>query len=123
VRAVRETAAAVTERDVVRRLNIMLAPGLITEISLRKARARTLRGTCIHTALTQTRSKVSFERSTFSSAGRVSFIQRMSGDRRRSCPAARNCAAGSTATTLCPSAANHAASHPMTFVPRAGCST
>ena len=91
----------------------MLAPGLITETSLRKARARTLRGMCIHTALTQTRSKVSFERSTFSSAGRVSSIHRMSDDRWRSCPAARNSADGSTATTLCPFAANHAASRPV----------
>ena len=96
-----------------RRLNIMLAPGLITETSLRKARARTLRGTCIHTALTQTRSKVSFDRSTISSAGRVSFTHRMSGDWWRSCPAARNCADGSTATTLCPFAANQAASRPV----------
>ena len=43
-----------------RSVSIMLPPGLITETSLRNARARALAGTCIHTALTQIRSKVSF---------------------------------------------------------------
>ena len=36
----------------------MLAPGLIIETSLRKARARVLRGTYIHTALSQITSLV-----------------------------------------------------------------
>ena len=91
----------------------MLPPGLMTETSLRKARARKLGGTCIHTALSQMRSKVSFERSTLSRVGRASSIQRMSGDSWRSFPAARNSADGSTATTRCPFAANHAASRPL----------
>ena len=91
----------------------MLPPGLITETSFRKARARVLGGTCIHTALSQTRSKVSFERSTLSSAGSVSSIHRMSGDPWRSFPAARISTDGSTATTWCPFAANQAASRPL----------
>ena len=78
----------------------MLPPGLITETSLRNARARALVGTCIHTALNQIRSKVSFERRTFSSAGRESSIQRMSGERWSAFPASRIPAAGSAATTL-----------------------
>ena len=52
-----------------RKLSIMLAPGLITDTSLRKALRRWLGGTCIHTALSQIKSKVSFEHRTFSSAG------------------------------------------------------
>ena len=63
-----------------RRVSIMLPPGLITETSFRNARARALVGTCIHTALSQIRSKVSFERRTFSSAGRESSIHRMWGN-------------------------------------------
>ena len=78
----------------------MLPPGLITETSLRNARARALVGTCIHTALNQIRSKVSFERRTFSSAGSASSSHRMSGERWSAFPASRIPAAGSDATTL-----------------------
>ena len=83
-----------------RSVSIMLPPGLITETSLRNARARAPAGTCIHTALSQIRSKVSFERSTFSAAGNASSIHRISGERCSAFPASRIPAEGSAATTL-----------------------
>ena len=56
----------------------------------------------LETALSQIRSKVSFDRSTISSAGSASPIRRVSGEPWRSFPAVRISTDGSTATTLCP---------------------
>ncbi len=83
-----------------RSVNIMLPPGLITETSFRNARARAPGGTCIHTALSQIRSKVSFERRTFPTAGKESSTQWMSGEAWSAFPMARISTAGSAATTL-----------------------
>ena len=91
----------------------MLPPGLIRETSLRKDRRRAFGGTCVHTPLSHTKSNVSFERTALDSAGSSSFIHLIEDDPWRAFPTARSCRDGSTATTLCPFRANHAASRPL----------
>ena len=85
-----------------RRVSTSRPPGFRRVTSLRKARCRSAGTTCIHTALSQTRSNIRPRRCTASRPGRRSLSQRIGACGCRCWPSRRIPSAGSTATTSQP---------------------